>query len=820
MKVSLKWLNRYVDLSDISVQEIADRLPMLGIEVEGVENTGLKALNNVVVGEILSRQQHPNADKLGVCMVKVSQNEDPVQIVCGASNYKVGDRVPVALEGAELPTEKDGEVFKIKKSKLRDVESNGMMCSARELGMGSDHSGLLILETRPEIGTPINEVFTDSDTVFEIELTANRGDCSSHIGVARELAASFGKELKKPALKYEPKYSDKTSSSLLSGGVSLNTENCPLYTAVCVRGVKIAPSPEWLRRDLEAVGLRSINNVVDVTNYVLMEYGQPLHAFDAAHIRGGKIEVRQASEGEKIVTLDEKKHTLCPENMLICDGEGAVALAGVMGGLDSEVKESTTDLVIESAYFKPGNIRATSRKLGISSDSSYRFARDVDPKSTLDASRRAVDLIIETAGGKVDGETLLVGASPRGDVEIEISKKYIEEQTGFDVSADEICKAFTGLGFLVKDSNGAENWLVTVPSFRADISRPVDLLEEFVRIFGSEKIPETPLVCTESMRDDDPLFKYNRAVADMLAAKGLNECQNYTLSCSAKSSKTRRNVEFLKLDNPLTSDQDCLRASLLDGLLDSAKFNISNGNAIYGMFENGKVFDAQNNGVLNELASTAFVLIASPDRLREMQGRKSPDCMTSKALICDILNTLDVDSSRLNFSNLEDESFWQNGFTGACGLIAREGFCVRFGAVNIAHLRDEGFDFPVFAGEILFKPEVAARKKGWEKFKPFSSFPSAERDLSLIAKDSEKSGELLQEIQRAAKQVLKGEKFELENIRLFDVYKGKGLESGTKSLAFTLSFRSMEKTLQADEVNKAFESICQKVSAKYALRSQ
>lgn len=819
MKVSLKWLNKYVDLQDVSVQEIADRLPMLGIEVESLETAGLKPMQNVVVGEILSRQQHPNADKLGVCMVKVSQTQEPIQIVCGASNYKVGDRVPVALEGAELPTEKDGEVFKIKKSKLRDVESNGMMCSARELGMGNDHSGLLILENRPEIGTPINEVFSDTDTVFEIELTANRGDCLSHIGVARELAASFGKELKKPALKYEPKYADKTSSPLLSGGVSLNTENCPLYTAVCIRGVKVAPSPEWLKRDLEAVGLRSINNVVDVTNYVLMEYGQPLHAFDASHIRGGKIEVRQAKEGEKIVTLDEKERILAPENMLICDGEGPVALAGVMGGLDSEVKESTTDLVIESAYFKPGNVRATSRKLSISSDSSYRFARDVDPKSTFDASRRAADLIIETSGGSVEGETLVAGASPRGDIEIEISREYILNQTGFDTPSEEICKSFKNLGFAVKELSIPETWLVTVPSFRADISRPVDLLEEFVRIHGSDKIPETPVVCTESMRDDDPLFKYNRAVADMLAAKGLNECQNYTLCSSARISKTRRNVEFIKLDNPLTADQDCLRASLLDALLDSAKFNLAKGNAVYGMFENGKIFDAQNNGVVNELAASAFVLPCIPDKLKKSQGRNSPDCMTSKALVCDILDTLGVDSSRLNFTDVEDEAFWQNGFAGGCGIISREGFCVRFGAVNLTHLREEGFEHPVFAGEIIFKPEVAARKKGWAKFKPFSPFPSAERDLSLIAKESEKSGALAQEIQKAAKQALKGEKFDLESVKLFDVYKGKGLDDGMKSLAFTLSFRSMEKTLQAEEVNKVFEAICQKVSEKYKLRT-
>lgn len=286
MKASLKWLNKYVDLDGVSVDEIAEALPMLGLEVEGIETTGLKPLDKVVVGEILSREPHPDSDHLGVCMVKISPDAEPIQIVCGASNYKVGDRVPVALIGAKLPTE-DGKGFEIKQSKLRGVMSNGMMCSARELGLGQDHSGLLILENRPEIGTPINDVFTDSDTVFEIELTANRGDCLSHIGIARELAAKFGRTLKKPELKYSPKYSTTPEGGLLES-VELKTPNCPLYNAISIKGVKIAPSPEWMRRDLEAVGLRSINNVVDVTNYVLMEYGQPLHAFDARKIGGKK----------------------------------------------------------------------------------------------------------------------------------------------------------------------------------------------------------------------------------------------------------------------------------------------------------------------------------------------------------------------------------------------------------------------------------------------------------------------------------------------------------------------------------------------------
>ena len=813
MKVSLKWLNKYVDLSDVSAEQIAEALPMLGLEVESVETTGMKQLNNVVVGEILSRDPHPNADKLGVCMVKVNPNADPVQIVCGAKNYKVGDRVPVALDGAKLPTA-DGGIFEIKVSQLRGVTSNGMMCSARELGMGADHSGLLILEMRPEIGTPINDVFTESDTVFEIELTANRGDCLSHIGVARELAAKFGKKLKKPELKYNPVYSDKPTGDLVES-IESQTSNCPLYTAVSIKGVKIAPSPEWLRRDIESIGLRSINNVVDVTNYVLMEYGQPLHSFDASKIRGKKIIVRQAQDGEEIQTLDEKKYTLTSEATLICDGEGAVALAGVMGGLNSEVSENTTDVVLESAWFNPGNVRATSRKYAINTDSSYRFARDVDPQGVLDASRRAVDLILETAGGEVVAETCKIGDMPRGDRDIDISLAYIVDRLGFDVSQADVVNAFESLGFTVADLGGG-NMKVTVPSFRSEVDRPIDLVEEFVRIFGTDKIPETEITATALLRDDDPMFKYNRTVADFLASRGLNECQNYSLKDSAELEKVHENIEALKLDNPLTSDQNCLRPSLLDSLLDVARLNISNGNDFFGFFENGKIFRSDNKGEICELASTAFVLAPDPAK-RSWKKREGIDFFTAKEMAFDILSILGVDASRLNFTQPQ-EALWQADFSAGCGSEKREGFVIRFGAISVAHLRERGIERVVYAGEIMFKPDVAARKKNVEKFKPFSSFPTASRDIAVIAKLDEKASDVAFEIQKASKQKLKGADFDVESVELFDSYSGKGVDEGCKSLAFELKFRSNERTLQTEEVNNVFDAICQELGKKRKLR--
>lgn len=812
MKASLKWLNKYVDLSGISADEIAEALPMLGLEVESVETLGLKPLKNVVVGEILERVPHPDSDHLGVCQVKVEKNSDPIQIVCGASNYKVGDRVPVALEGAELPTP-DGSIFKIKKSKLRGVESNGMMCSGREIGLGSDHSGLLILNMRPEIGTPINDVFTDSDTVFEIELTANRGDCASIIGIARELAAKFGRKLVKPELKSPAKYSEKSQSALLKS-VELKTPNCPLYTATCIKGVKIAESPEWLKKDLESVGLRPINNVVDVTNYVLMEYGQPLHAFSAEHVRGSKIIVRQAEDGEKIKTLDGKEHVLNASNTLICDAEGAVAIAGVMGGENSEVHSGTVDIILESAYFNPGNVRATSRKLGIATDASFRYARDVDPQGVFDGARRAVDLILETAGGAQDGDTVLVGSAPRKDRTISIDSSYVFKKLGFKIENSEIKSAFERLGFLVNEkSEGVFD--VTVGSFRSEVDRPIDLVEELVRILGSDRIPDCGLKASGLLREDDATFRYNRDVADFLSGYGFNECQHYTLSDGKMLEKYFDFAESLRLDNPLTSDQDSLRPTLLLGLLKAAALNFDNGNVFEGLFENGRVFRMERDG-LNEVCATSFV-IPQNCGARSWKTRESADFFTAKKVASDILKTLGVDASRLQFKAFEN-SLWESGYCAECGIVGREGYEVRFGAVNLGVLKDFGIEKIIYAGEIVFKPEVAGRKKGVEKFKAFSAFPASSKDVSVLVEKSVSSGEVANEISKIAKGKLKNS-FELESVKVFDVYEGKGLPENSKSLAFTLSFRSSDRTLKADEVNKVFDAICADLSKKYQVRA-
>ncbi|WP_309386328.1 phenylalanine--tRNA ligase subunit beta [Cerasicoccus frondis] len=803
MKVSLNWLKNYVDL-DASVDEICEALPMIGLEVESVQTTGMPQIDNLVVGEVLSREQHPNADKLGVCQVKFAPDQEPTQIVCGASNYQVGDRIPVALIGAKLPGD-----FKIKKSKLRGVESNGMMCSAKELGLGDDHSGLMILTDRPEIGTPMNDIFKDSDTVIELELTANRGDCLSHIGVARELAAYFGKELKTP----EVKAAAGQGTGLLST-VEVTTDACPLYTAWSIKGVKIAPSPEWLKKALTAIGQRSINNVVDVTNYVLMETGQPLHAFDAGKIKGGKLVVRQATEGEPITTLDEKARTLSDKMMVIADAERPLVVAGVMGSLDAEVDDNSVDIVLESAWFQPGAVRWATRRLNLFSDSSHRFTRDVDPAGVDYAAKRAIDLIIEVAGGEVVGAPIVVGEAPRGDRTIEISGDYVRKVCGFDVKDAEIESSFQRLGFIVAGS--AEGWQVTVPSFRPEVDRPIDLVEEFIRLYGTAKIPEGAVKATGLPRDDAPLAKYNRLAANLLASNGFAECSHYTLVDGDQLAPYEFEDQYpaLKLANPLTSEMGHLRASLIPGLVKAAALNQSRGNAPTRFFETGRVF--RNGGKdISEIASIAFVWRADAEG-RKWRERGAPDFYSAKALV---ENLLSLGGFKCPKWDTTDHPAWQDGQSGGAGCWVKAQVMVRAGLLDMKMLKDMEVDGLWLAGEILFLAARQPKNDKAARFQAFSDFPGSEKDLALVVDAELPAENVRKELAKAAEKSTAGA-FGVDSVEVFDVYTGTGLSEGKKSLAFSIKYRSPERTLKDKEVNSAFAAVQNAMKeAGYEVRS-
>lgn len=805
MKISLNWLKDYVQL-DASVDEICRAITFLGFEVEQVIRTGAPELKNVVVGEVLVRDKHPNADKLSVCQVDIGPAGGVKTIVCGAQNYKVGDRVPVALPGAILPGN-----FEIKQSKIRGQSSDGMMCSAKELGVAEDAAGLLILDGRPALGTPINAVLPPGDTVFDVEITPNRPDCLSHLGIARELAAWFKLPLVYPQEKFRGQVAEAGARPDLLAAVAVESpEDCPLYTAHVITGVKIGPSPAWLQQRLAAVGLRPINNVVDVGNYVMLETGQPLHAFDARKLSGNRIVVRPAADGEKLVTLDGKERVLNHRMLVIADGSRPVVIAGIMGGENSGVVEDTTDLVLECAIFKRQSVRWTSRRLGLSSDSSYRYERGVDPHSTLEAAWRAIDLIIETAGGKVVGPVYKVGGDVPWQREIVVTHGYICEKLGFDIPADDMKAAFEALELHVTREEPTEGrgpaWTVAVPSWRDDLDRPIDLVEEVLRLYGTERIPAAVVSAPGLVGDDDPTVLFNRAVTDYLVGHDFHECVNYTLR-PAKELATwvsQTAAAELALANPFVEDQSHLRPTLIMGLLDTLKLNQSRGVTVSRLCETGRVF-IERNGQNLECAAVAFV-VAEPQGERAWLSRAAPDFYTIKHHMEALAAAAGIDLARQPLAPVVGPFYgWQEGQSAAAGDIGH-GWVARFGLLNLAMVKSFGLEGKVYAGIFTILPDKIASATARRRYSDFSLLPAALRDLALVVDVATPADEVRKALAKIARTVV-GNAFALESVTVFDLYQGKGLHEGKKSLAFSLVFRAPDRTLTDDEVNAAFTKI-------------
>lgn len=802
MKVSVQWLNEYVDLSGISDAQIADALPMIGLEVEETLKAGLAPLEHVVIGRILEFVPHANSNHLSVCKVDVGDG-NVRQIVCGAKNFKQNDVVPVALPGAVLPGD-----FAIAETVMRGEVSQGMMCSARELGLGADHAGLLILTEKGfKIGTPINECFPPADTVFDISITANRGDCLSHLGVARDLAAFFKRELKTPVPETtfpRNKPSGVSSNEFLK--VFLETPDCALYNAWTIRGVKVAPSPEWMQRDLLAVGLRPINNIVDITNWVMMELGSPLHAFDAAQIGGNEIHVRKAREGETIKLLDGKDYKLSAEQCVIADAEKAMVVAGVMGGENSGVTEATADVVLEAAWFDPASIRKTSRKLALSSDSSTRFTRDADPTLVAVAGTRAAQMIVELAGGKITGTPLSVGAFPREDRTIEISGDYVRERCGYDVEDAAVIDIFKRLGFSV--TVDGKVWKVLVPAFRPEVDRPIDLVEEFVRIYGTATIPSTSIAGPVLPAADAGTARYLKRAAGTLTGQGFCECVHYTLRDSAELKKCfgEKMTAALALANPLTSEQSHIRPSLLPGLLDALKLNLAAHNEPRRFFETGHVFRPDNSGALRELVSVAFVVLAEPVA-RRWRSREKIDFYFAKKLAFTLAAQAGIAEQRLLVEAVKTgmAPLWQPGHAAVANDRAKA-VSVEMGLISPKLALDWDISQNVIAGELLFTRETFKTAAKTVKFKSFSTFPPVSRDLALVVDESVDAGFVADRLKATATKAT-AKQFSVEKINCFDVYRGKGLPEGKKSLAFEIVFRSETKTLTDEEVNRVFAKI-------------
>ena len=811
MKISLNWLNRYLPLAGVSVDELKRAITFLGCEVEGVVNTSLPPLQHVVVGEIKTRDKHPNADKLSVCTVDVGAAFGGVRtIVCGAANCDAGKRVPVALPGAVLPGN-----FKIKQSKIRGQSSDGMLCAAQELGLGADEPGLLILDSSLPVGLPINEALPGGDTVFDIEITPNRPDALSHIGIARELAAWFKKDLNFPAIKFLHDTQVQRPDILADIRVE-SAEDCPLYIGIAVAGVKVGPSPLWMQEHLKAVGLRPINNLVDVGNYVMLELGQPLHVFDAKKISGRKIVVRRAAEGEKLTTLDGKERQLNDRMLVIADETRPMVVAGIMGGASAEVDAATTDIVLEAAYFRPQSVRWTSKRLGLASDSSYRFERGVDPHGTLEAARRAIDLILETAGGTVVGPSFKVGGDRPWSREIKVTPAYIRARLGFDIPDAEMREALKALNLAIvgesETANGPE-WTIDVPSYRGDLDRPIDLVEEVLRIYGTERVPVAPAVGPALVDGDDaPVVVFNRKVTDYLVGQHFHEVVNYTLR-SGKELKTwvsETAAQELALANPFAEDQSHLRPTIIMGIIESLRLNQSRGNSVSRLFETGRVF-MECDGTVQECASVGFVICQS-EKDRTWLARPAPDFHTVKRHMEILARSAGIDLAAHPLVPVRGAYWgWQENHSAAAGEM-KDGWTARFGLLNLAMVRSSGIEGKVWCGVLAFLPEKLSVPTERRRYQDFSLYPAALRDLALVVDVSRHAEEVRQHLLKLAHASVSGP-FTVESVEIFDVYRGPGLPEGKKSLAYSLSFRSSERTLTDDEVNAVFTKIQQGIVA-------
>jgi len=829
MKVTLNWLKQYVDF-DWSPEELAERLTMLGLEVEGVHKISGE-FEGIVVAQILTRDPVPGSDKLSVCRVNDGKGERT--IICGAQNHKPGDKVPLILPNFALPMKPgDKEPFVIKERKVFGITSQGMMCSPQELGLPDQVDGLLILPADAPVGKPFAEYLgrTGGDVVYDLEVTPNRPDLNSVIGIAREIAAVTGNELKMPEVSNVGQASrlsgaGGTPALLCSGLVSVRIENaelCPRYTARVVKGVKIGPSPDWLRSTLEKVGIRSISNVVDVTNYVMLEIGQPLHAFDYHLIvkdRDGKptIVIRRATAGEKFRTLDNTKRTLTNEMLLIADEQKGIALAGVMGGANTEINEHTTDVLIESAYFLPTNIRRTSKSLGLRSESSYRFERGADIGICDWASQRAAQLILETAGGQLVEGVVDAYPQPIESKIISLRPEKIEQLLGVGITRDRAEAMLNSLGLKTtarvpqsldcSTATPAPPLKFRIPPFRVDLKREVDLIEEIARLYGVDKIPATAPRNVIGSNTYDTVHDQLAELRRILTGLGLNEAQGQTLVSNAEC--RMQNAELIALANPLSSDMDVLRPSLLPGLIHALRHNVSRKNYDVALFEIGRVFSL-NNGATKEERRIGIALTGQRNPLFWSGTERDAkfDVSDLKGFVEELLEQFGVRGVTFT-RRAESKTLFLESATIALGGKLPLG---ELGQLSPVLARQYDLRDAVFLAELNLD-QFLARRNVTKSFKPLPQFPSIRRDVAMLVPEATTHDSVLQAVKQT-------KPANLETVELFDVFRGKNVPEGQKSLAYAFTYRSSAKTLTDTEVNATHAKVVEafKTQLKAAVR--
>lgn len=794
MNVSYQWLNDYIDVSDLTAKEIAEQMTRGGIEIDVVESRN-KGVSGVVVGYVVSKEKHPDADKLNVCQVDVGTGEN-LQIVCGARNVDAGQKVPVATVGAKLPGD-----LNIKRAKLRGVESQGMICSAKELGLNEkllpkeQQEGILVLPAETPIGQPIGKTLAIDDEVLELDLTPNRSDCLSMLGAAYEVAALTGREVKLPntAIMDSPEL----ASSYLKVSIEAK-ELCSHYTARYIRGVKIAPSPLWLANRLMAAGIRPINNVVDVTNYVMLEYGQPLHAFDASKVTGGRIVVRLAQEGETLTTLDDQERKLEPQMLVIADSEKAIALAGVMGGGNSEVTADTTDIILESARFDGSTVRRTSRQLGLRSESSARFEKEVDPNRVIPALDRAASLLEQIANGHVAEGIVEAVAATHEPAVVQVTLSKINSYLGTTLSKLEVEAIFTRLGFQ-GDIDGNGTFTITVPTRRGDITRDVDLIEEVARLYGYDNIPTTPI---EGSTTPGALTKpqaIRRELRKRLTDSGLNEVISYSFTGPERTAlfpALTGDVRPIRLAMPMSEERSVLRTSLLAQLLDMAVYNSNRKNDNLAVFELGSVYHTEEE-TLTQLPHEKhrFGLLLTGNAVQAAWNQKAVayDFYHAKGIIETIMQTLGV-SGRVRYEAAAPEGF-HPGRTAAVKLQTEAGE-VTLGYVGQLHpqLQQQMDLSDTYAAELELAP-LYEYANSEIVYQTLPRYPAMERDIAVVVDSAVEAGRLLEKAREVAVGLL-------ESIRVFDVYTGEKLGAGKKSVALSLVYRHAERTLTDEEVTE------------------
>lgn len=784
MDLSMRWLSDYVDIGDMSIKEFCSGMTMSGSKVEKYETEGCE-ISKVVVGKLLSVVPHENSDHLVVCSVDVGAGE-PIQIVTGANNVKAGDIVPVAMDGSTLP----GGV-KIKKGKLRGVESNGMLCSLGELGLTTHDfpyaiaDGIFLLQEEDgkqfTLGQDIKEAIGLNDTAVEFEITSNRPDCMSVIGLAREAAATFDLPLK---LK-QPEF--KGIGGNIKGMLNVNISNkelCSRYCAGVVKNVKIGPSPRWLRERLRASGVRPINNFVDITNYVMLEYGHPMHAFDIRYIKGNSIDIRNAAEGEKITTLDGVERTLSANMLVIADAEKPVAVAGVMGGEYSGIMDDTVDVVFESACFDGASVRTTAKALGMRTDASARFEKGLDPRMCMPALKRAFELVELLGCGEVVSTIIDCDSGANTQKSAPFDAKWINNFLGTDISEEDMLKYLEKLDFIVKDG------VAYAPAYRIDIECKADIAEEVARLYGYNNIPKT-IIRGVAQASVSPEQKFRTKLMNAAAALGANEIVTYSFISPKNFDKIRlpedsRLRNTVTITNPLGEDTSVMRTSLLPSMCQILSGNYNNRNLSASLFE-----------LANEYLPKGGELPEEPARLCFGQYGENCDFYSLKGIIEKLFEMLGIEG--VDYEPCKDDSVFGEFYAfhpGRCAVATKDGKPLGiFGELHPETLENYEIGVKVYAAK-LNVPEMMEESVEFKKYKPLPKFPASTRDLAIVCDDEIPVAHLEKAIRSAVGNIL-------ESVKLFDVYKGKQIADGKKSVAYSLTLRSHDGTLTDEQADSA-----------------